>query len=141
MDMKHCPKCNQIKKLSEFNKNKRKKDGLQIQCRKCTREFGRKHYKNNKEYYYNRNRRRTKEAREYIYNAFKNGKCIDCGEKHLACLQFDHVTGNKHGCVSQMVTWGIDAIKREIEKCVIRCANCHAKKTAKELNWYADLGE
>lgn len=34
---------------------------------------------------------------------------------------------------------GLDTLKTEIEKCVVRCANCHAIKTAKDQGWYRRL--
>lgn len=54
--------------------------------------------------------------------------CLDCGYKlHPTALQFDHVRGVKIKEVSKFT----DAVKMraEIEKCEIRCANCHMIKT------------
>jgi len=31
------------------------------------------------------------------------------------------------------------SILEEINKCVIRCSNCHRKKTAKDFSWYKDI--
>lgn len=62
--------------------------------------------------------------------------CIDCGyNKHGVALQFDHL-GNKRGNVSNLIRsdYGWDAIFAEIEKCVVRCANCHAIKTKERKN-------
>jgi hypothetical protein len=30
----------------------------------------------------------------------------------------------------------LNQVKNEIEKCDVRCANCHRRKTAKDFNWY-----
>ena len=30
----------------------------------------------------------------------------------------------------------LDTLKKEIDKCEIRCANCHRRKTAKQFNFY-----
>ena len=35
VETKKCPKCGEIKKITEFNKNKLKKDGLNSYCRLC----------------------------------------------------------------------------------------------------------
>lgn len=58
--------------------------------------------------------------------------CIDCGyAEHAQALQFDHTDDNKHMNVSDMIRsdYGWDRIKAEIQKCEVRCANCHAIKT------------
>ena len=53
--MKKCSKCNVEKELSEFNKNKKTRDGHSCYCRECSREYGRKRYepkkKNNSKLY------------------------------------------------------------------------------------------
>ena len=59
--------------------------------------------------------------------------CIDCGyAAHAAALQFDHIENNKKANVSDLIRcdYGWNTIKQEIDKCVIRCANCHAVITA-----------
>lgn len=68
----------------------------------------------------------------------QNG-CIDCGEKNPICLDFDHVTGTKSYNISEMVSnsFSLKKIFQEIEKCVVRCSNCHRKRTAKENNRYS----
>ena len=55
--------------------------------------------------------------------------CVDCGyAAHSAALQFDHIDNNKKANVSDLIRsdYGWETIKKEIHKCVIRCANCHA---------------
>jgi hypothetical protein len=36
MEMKQCSKCNEVKPFDQFNKDRRAKDNLQSQCRKCS---------------------------------------------------------------------------------------------------------
>lgn len=64
MKTKKCPKCNKIKNITEFNKNKSTKDGLQIYCTECRKFL----YKKNKEQvkrtgslYYKENRKKILE--------------------------------------------------------------------------------
>lgn len=62
--------------------------------------------------------------------------CIDCGERDPLVLQFDHVTGAKTAAVTAMIhlaNW--DRIVGEIAKCVVRCANCHHRKTSISFGW------
>jgi L-lysine 2,3-aminomutase len=54
-------------------------------------------------------------------------------------LDFDHVTGQKYANVSSLVAQGynLKALRREIVKCVVRCANCHRRRSAQQFGWYA----
>ena len=71
--------------------------------------------------------------------------CSECGERHPAVLQFHHVNPEeKDGRVSHMVATNVswDLILAEIAKCIVLCANCHAKihwdvevKTEQEREW------
>lgn len=57
--------------------------------------------------------------------------CADCGfNKHSAALSFHHIKGQKVTKVS--VCWSIEFVKKEIEKCVLLCNNCHAIRHANE---------
>ena len=56
--------------------------------------------------------------------------CHDCGYRDdPRALQFDHVRGVKLKAVSAMVTYSLEHLIAEIEKCDVRCANCHIIKT------------
>jgi NAD-dependent SIR2 family protein deacetylase len=44
--MKKCSKCGEVKSVSDFNKNKRSKDGLQGYCRACDTEMVKKNIAN-----------------------------------------------------------------------------------------------
>lgn len=68
--------------------------------------------------------------------------CVDCGETDIVVLEFDHQR-DKVGAITVMVNkpCGWDTIKAEIEKCLVRCANCHRRKTAKEQGWYRSVSE
>tara|TARA_R110001606_G_C15064969_1_gene615261 strand:- start:47 stop:544 length:498 start_codon:yes stop_codon:yes gene_type:complete len=52
--MKRCIKCNIEKTLTEFNKNKTNKDGLQYMCNKCWKEYRKKRSGITKTYQKNR---------------------------------------------------------------------------------------
>jgi hypothetical protein len=76
-------------------------------------------------------------AKEYAYDYLKNHPCVDCGETDPVVLEFDHVRGDKVEDVSVLVGQGksLDVIRNEIEKCEVRCGNCHRRKTARERRW------
>lgn len=90
----------------------------------------------NKERDYDEKRKRG--LRDLVYEYLFDKKCIDCNENDSLVLQFDHVKGAKRNSISQMVMNGNSwlNILKEINKCEIRCANCHIRKTAEEYNWY-----
>ena len=56
----------------------------------------------------------------------KAGGCTQCGESTPVCLDFHHV-GDKDMEVSKM--WGMndERVRKEIEKCILLCSNCHRK--------------
>ena len=59
--------------------------------------------------------------------------CIDCGyAAHAEALQFDHIDNNKKASVSNLIRsdYSWNTIMTEINKCEVRCANCHAVKTS-----------
>ena len=61
--------------------------------------------------------------------------CTRCGESHPACIQFHHADAKqKEASVADAVRrgWSRNHVLREIQGCVVLCANCHAKHHAKE---------
>ena len=69
--------------------------------------------------------------REYLNSYLKEHPCIDCGNSDIRVLEFDHVRGVKVNNVTTLSKRGhtLEKIKKEIEKCEVRCANCHRIKT------------
>jgi hypothetical protein len=60
--------------------------------------------------------------------------CVDCGIKNYILLDFDHLSDKKYN-VSRMIHDGFSwaAIKKEIAKCEVVCANCHRIRTHDRL--------
>lgn len=75
-------------------------------------------------------RERMVRMRRIVFDAMKGG-CVDCGNRDIRVLEFDHVRGKKVNGISQMIRLGrsVDALKAEISKCDVRCKNCHAIQT------------
>ena len=71
-----------------------------------------------------------------IMEVLRSG-CVDCGERDIRVLEFDHVRGKKVANISTLATTGScwRRIAEEIAKCEIRCANCHRRKTFEQFGW------
>jgi hypothetical protein len=55
--------------------------------------------------------------------------CVICGEKDPCCLDWHHVdVETKILPVSCLLQNSMEYIFREIEKCILLCANCHRKE-------------
>jgi hypothetical protein len=53
------------------------------------------------------------------------GKCVHCGwQGNQAALQFHHLTG-KDFTIGNVANKSWVSIKKEIQKCILLCANCH----------------
>ena len=137
---KLCPKCNRILDESEFNW-KVKNVKRAVHCKDCSRKYIREHYKNNLQYYLNKAHKRNHEIlikyHEYIGAYLCFHSCVDCGEKDILVLEFDHKDRKqKDFDISSMYRLGysVDKLVNEISKCDVRCANCHRRKTSKENN-------
>jgi hypothetical protein len=72
-----------------------------------------------------------RDQRRLMLNIIKQEMgCIDCGyDTNTVALDFDHVNGNKLFAIGQDILRSIKSIQRELEKCVVRCANCHRIRT------------
>lgn len=71
--------------------------------------------------------------RQYVTNYLNSHPCIDCGEKDIEVLEFDHVKGVKRKAISNLImqSYSIETLIIEIDKCEVRCANCHRRITKK----------
>lgn len=72
----------------------------------------------------------ARRRRKKLLVELAGGKCEKCGYcKSVAALQFHHKDPNTKlfGIGASGVTRGIEEQKREIEKCLLLCANCHAE--------------
>ena len=104
--------------------------------------YARQHYLDNKDKYKARAKKFTALARrrnrEYVTLFLLSHPCVDCGITDLRVLQFDHVRGKKELTISVAVNrgWSIKKIDDELQKCEVRCANCHQIKTGKQLGWH-----
>lgn len=139
--MKTCGKCKTEKQLDAFPFKRKATGTLSSWCKDCHKIYKDKHYESNIEQYADKNKRNRRIAKTRSWTNlkeyFRTHPCVDCGEDDPIVLDFDHQR-DKTMSISEMVCGGYawETILKEIEKCVVRCANCHRRKTAKELGWY-----
>jgi hypothetical protein len=141
--MKHCSRCDKDKPTSDFGSNKAKKDGLQTFCKECACKYASGHYKKEevKEKHLlsvSERRKIVKQRnRELVLEYLQSHPCVDCQESDPIVLEFDHQRDKRMG-VARLIQGGYPekTILDEIEKCEVRCANCHRRKTAKDQGWF-----
>lgn len=81
-----------------------------------------------RDYYLKRQRNIKQQAVDY-----KGGKCIVCGyNKYLGALQFHHLDPTQkdpllYGKAVTRQGRNFEAIKPELDKCALLCANCHSE--------------
>ena len=137
--MKRCGKCKELKPYDDFYKHYKR--GRGSYCKPCQHD----HYRRRYEY-------RTKVLKQ-PWQPFKNEykdrnrifvtdylnahPCVDCGERDVLVLEFDHIAGVKRADISKLVNKAasIESLATEIGKCAVRCANCHRRRTAEQFGW------
>jgi hypothetical protein len=84
--------------------------------------------------------KRCNEKRLHVLRYLYSNPCVDCGWDDPVVLDFDHMEhlGTKTANISNLINsnHSLETLKKEMAKCVIRCANCHRKKTARDNNSY-----
>lgn len=137
---KKCSACGQEKPLSEFNKHRGNKDGLQDKCRVCCSEYNKRHYAANREKY----RKRVREYRdENLENVFetrmrmceKNPNRKNANEAVLLAVQLGYLDKPDHclGCGRPSSESRVTAHHHDYSKpleVVWVCSKCHRQLDA-----------
>jgi hypothetical protein len=94
-----------------FVKNGKNSKNNRYRCRKCAIDAVNK-------------RRRLLKEKAVIY---KGGKCQKCNyNKYMGALEFHHIEKNKEfGIGAKGYTRSWEALKKELDKCILVCSNCH----------------
>lgn len=98
------------------------------------KEWKRTHYQRNKQSYADRQRKVRDEVKQFIVDLKSTLKCCRCDENHPACLDFHHEDESKKEFgIADAVTNKVSKtrILKEIQKCIVLCANCHRKEHSK----------
>lgn len=141
--MKTCSRCGKDRELTEFRKNSKRPDGLAVWCRPCFAEYERERYQNGDRERKERNRAKSVQTnKEKLWAYLSTNPCVDCGNSDPRVLEFDHKDeATKSYNVSEMFMLGWAKIQAEIEKCVVRCANCHRIRTQEQFGtWRCNFG-
>lgn len=136
METKTCCTCKIDKKIDEFSYKNKENEVYQCSCKECWKETRKRNYEKNKKITFDRNNRKRTNLRKWFEEYKKTLSCIQCGENHPACLDFHHIDSKtKEHTISLMIggTYSIDAVKKEIDKCEVLCANCHRKLHYEEV--------
>ena len=140
--MKTCNICSQEKPETEFDVRNKAKGTRRAYCKVC-RKAKRKdqltrYYQNNKDQHRERTKKFAERNRQYIQDIKRKGCCVDCGEDRWQVLDFDHRDPSlKSYDIKYLTHHGIslDKVQVEIDKCDLRCANCHRYRHAIENGW------
>lgn len=141
--MRTCSRCLVPKLTSEFRVARRGgRETLTSRCIPCIREDDQKAYasgSNGRSINVRLAAKRSLDRnRRYVWDYLTAHPCVDCGETDPVVLTFDHVRGEKITDVSRMIIRkvGVAKLQAEIDKCDVRCSNCHLRRTARSNGWY-----
>ena len=138
--MKRCAVCKEVKPEEEFNWRWKEQGRRWGTCKACQRQQKNRYYATHRAEYNARKRIRAhhtrQAARQYVLNYLSSHPCVECGESDPQVLEFDHIHGNKHKAISQLVLDGKSgaALQAEIDKCqvnVIKLAANHICRGSK----------
>ena len=116
-------------------------------CRSCNREYQSKWFKDNRVTQRKRVRKNNDayrlRDRKFIWEYKLSHPCVDCGEADPIVLDFDHrdPSAKKFNISARLGLSSLESLVTEIEKCDIRCANCHRRRTFFQFGYFSDLLE
>lgn len=117
-------------------KNKITKENQYCSICKCHLNEETAYYRKNKDYYSPNCKKCIKEKRTFSKIRainYKGGSCIKCGyNKNITALDFHHLNPKeKEITPSRLNGKSWEKFKREIDKCILLCANCHREEHQK----------
>lgn len=138
VESKRCICCERELPVTEFRSKNKITGKRHGKCSDCLRAYYRDYYKKNgsawETKYVPRMRERIRELKDFIREYLQGHPCVDCGEDDIRVLEFDHVRGRKFQAVTKMTHsgYGVEKLAKEIEKCEVRCCNCHRRRHVKD---------
>lgn len=113
METKICTKCGKELPIEDFYWRDKARGRRRSECKQCHNNYVKKQYQKNK---------------DYLNQIKSSKKCMKCGEERPWCLDFHHINSDeKEENLSRMTNHQRkkEDIDKEVEKCVVLCANCH----------------
>jgi hypothetical protein len=138
---KWCYDCRRFKPIDAFAFANKSRGTRQGRCRACHAKYRRQHYLRNRNTYIKQEVARIRRYREencpLIRGYLRAHPCVDCGESDIIVLDFDHRNPRlkEHNVIVLAMHKPWKRVLLEIEKCDVRCANCHRKRTAQQYGW------
>jgi len=137
--VKLCPRCGEVKPLSEFSKNAGRRDGVHTICKACRRAYDHARYERLQGRAIEYVPLRSERGRRKWLRGLKEGKpCADCGEVFASeVMQWDHRPGTKKlfEISAAYGAWTREQVLAEIAKCDLVCTNCHIIRTFTRADW------
>lgn len=133
-----CARCGRHKPPDAFNWRRVARGQRDTYCRVCRAEYKHEHYAANKQRYIDRaaisKRQLQTERMTFLVEYLRSHGCVDCGETDPLVLEFDHRGDKAFNICSALNGRRWETVLSEIEKCDVRCANCHRRRTARQRN-------
>ena len=126
METKICTKCKKELSLDNFRWKNKAEGKRHSQCKECQSKQEKTHYQVRKEAVIAQTQNAKERNIAYI-NQQKSCGCAKCGEKRIYVLDFHHINPeNKAYDINKMrISYSLEKIQAEIDKCVVLCSNCH----------------
>ncbi|KRE21197.1 hypothetical protein ASG80_14185 [Agromyces sp. Soil535] len=140
VDVKTCSTCRRSLDYSEFNARAASPDGHQSVCRDCNKARSKRYYAENVEKHRKAVAAQVAKTRaahiKRIGEYLLDHSCVDCGERDIRVLDFDHRGGTEKSAevmklAKAAYSWA--RVSAEIAKCDVRCRNCHARVTYERM--------
>ena len=141
-----CNKCELDKPEDEFQFRDKSKGIRKKQCKSCVKNYREEYYSNNRDKAIEYSKITTKDRRiksqQYVWDYLLKNPCVDCGESDPIVLEFDHKDDVEKVLSISRATqygWSLEKLQEEIDKCDVRCSNCHKRRTAIQFDWYKNI--
>lgn len=132
-DLQRCGRCGRDLPSVAFSRHRQRR---QWWCRACFRDYQAARSHRARELALARRER----GRRLIAAHLEANPCVDCGERDIVVLEFDHLR-DKAGHIGDLAYRGaaVDRLQAEIDKCEVVCCACHRRRTVARRGIVASL--